>query len=319
MACEGYPRNSFRSSVLGGPTAPETLLVAGKTTKRVGASDGLDAVAVSRSETRRGNHRDSDRHRLESLRAIVRKGGRNHVVALVNLSGGGAMVEGAFKAVLWDKVTLVLGDFGDVECAVRWVRGGRFGLEFAHETRIDCDPVLLETTLRAAIDNNFPDMHDAAEHGSDDDDESDGAEATAAPLIVGTPPEFDRGEARHPLIWSGLIHLHHDTVVARLRNISAQGALIECTSRLTQGSDLLLDLGNAGQVPASVRWACGDQAGLAFAENFDVSLLAQCKPELAPRRWAKPDYLRDESSETSPWASQWGRLTLKDLSRSLSG
>ena len=64
--------------------------------------------------------------------------GRSHAVQLVNLSGGGAMVAADFAPMLWDRVELHLGENGTVECAVRWLKGGRIGLEFAHETRLDC-------------------------------------------------------------------------------------------------------------------------------------------------------------------------------------
>jgi hypothetical protein len=270
------------------------------------STQGLVQVAVQRTGARRGNHRGGDRHRLDQQQAIVRKQGKAHDVSLLNLSGGGAMIDGPLEARLWDTLTLVLGDFGDIECAVRWVRGTRFGLEFAHETRIDCDAEIHDATLKDVIRKSFP--------------ESDRfAAGESAPVQPVAPPAHERQDTRHPLIWSGLIHHHDETVVARLRNISAHGALIQSTSPFTDGSEVLLDLGNSGTIAAIVCWCRGDQTGLSFAEEFDVRRLARSKPEVASAEWTRPDYLRDESIETSPWASQWGRLTIKELSRSLSG
>jgi hypothetical protein len=45
--------------------------------------------------------------------------------------------------------------------------------------------------------------------------------------------------------------------------------------------------------------------------------LAKQRPQLTPGRWAKPDYLKDGSPDTSPWASEWGRLTIPELHRTL--
>ena len=302
MACEGFPANSFRSNVLHPEEARAALVVSEKKTKRDESRNGLGAV-VPRSEYRHADHRGADRTPFSREQAQVRKGRRTHDVVLVNMSGGGAMIEGELQARLWDKLTLVLGEFGEVECAVRWVRGNRFGLEFAHETRIDCDAITRDAMLRSALDTNFA-----------------GSEAPAGPEPSQVPaeePSIER-EQRHPLIWSGLIHQHHETVVARLRNISARGALIQSVAELAPDSIVVLDLGNAGTLDARVCWSRGDQCGLAFDDEFDIRKLAVCKPEVAPRKWAKPEYLRDESTDTSPWASEWGRLSVKELRRTLS-
>jgi len=48
------------------------------------------------------------------------------------------MIAAAFEPNVWDKLELHLGENGTIECAVRWVKGGRMGLEFAHETQLDC-------------------------------------------------------------------------------------------------------------------------------------------------------------------------------------
>ncbi|MDQ3246768.1 MAG: PilZ domain-containing protein [Pseudomonadota bacterium] len=297
MACEGIPRNSFRSAVLG--FEPVSPLVSDKHTRRVDAAGGLEQVPVPRTEHRRSNQRSIDREVRACETVTVRKGRRSSAVALVNLSGGGAMIEGDLDARLWDKVVLELGEHGEIECAVRWIRDQRFGLEFAHETRIDCSAALRDETLRQVIEENFS--------------------GEAQPVDDDPAAHPQRQQARHPLIWSGMIHHHHQSVVARIRNISAGGAMIQSTAVLSQDMEVVLDLGNAGTTDARVCWTRGDQAGLSFAQEFDVRRLASCKPEVASSNWSKPEYLRDENVDTSPWASQWSRLTLKELSRTLAG
>ena len=62
------------------------------------------------------------------------------------------MVAGDFKAKLWDRSTwcsATASRHGEIECAVRWIRDDRIGLEFAHETQVDCDPETLDELLRA--------------------------------------------------------------------------------------------------------------------------------------------------------------------------
>src|SRR3990170_766781 len=139
MACEGAPMNKFRSAVLSGKEgAREVPLIAEKKRARDAAAKGLGAVPVPRSETRTTDQRGDNRHRLPAESATVRHKNKLHKVELINLSGGGAMIAGNLKPKLWDRIDLVLGEFGEIESAVRWIRGDRIGVEFAHETRIAC-------------------------------------------------------------------------------------------------------------------------------------------------------------------------------------
>lgn len=302
--------NKFRSAVLSGNGgARELSLMAEKKRVRDKAGEGLGAVAVPRTETRTTDQRGNDRHRLPAETATVRHKKKLHTIELINLSGGGAMIAGKLKPKLWDRVDLVLGEYGEIESAVRWIRGDRIGLEFAHETRIDCPAEARDALLRDVICRTYPDLQFEAPAPS--------TEAPAAATATETHPE--RREIRHPLIWSALIHYDHETSIARLRNISSSGALVESSGSFTERSELMLDFGDAGSLFATVGWCRGDQLGLTFKTPFDISSLAKAKPEVAPQRWARPDYLRDETNESSPWAAQWGRLTLDEVRQTLSG
>ena len=220
------------------------------------------------------------------------------------------MVCGTLTAKLWDRVDLVFGEFGEIESAVRWIRGDRIGLEFAHETRIDCPSDTRDALLRDVICRTYPDaVFDAPAP----------APASEAPVDAPAEEHAKRRDIRHPLIWSALIHFDHETTIARIRNISERGALVETSGSFVEGSELMLDFGDAGSRFATVRWSRGDQLGLVFHAPFDISSLAKAKPEIAPQRWARPDYLRDEQSDSSPWAAQWGRLTIEEVQQTLSG
>ena len=310
--------NKFRSKLLSGEPLNEPLLRP-KTSREVlfANSDNLEGVRIARAETRRADHRDNDRHRLSNEMATARWNGAKHSVELVNLSGGGAMIACDFHPNLWDRIDLTLGDCDTVETAVRWIRGDRIGLEFAHETRIDADLSVLDATLRAVLARSFPDV------AIDLSLPEASVEEQPKPAAVqeGDEPEqlISRRDGRHPLIWMGLVHFNHDSFVVRLRNISGGGALVESSGAFPVGSELLLDLDEAGSLFATVHWSRGDQCGLRFHTPFDLAALANARPKLTPARWNRPDYLREEGSDASPWAAQWKRLSLSELKSELEG
>ena len=268
-------------------------------------AEGLEAVQVPRLEPRRNNQRGGDRHRLQDNQATVRCKGRDYPVELINLSRGGAMIAGKVGAKLWEPLDLVLGEFGTVECVVRWVNRDRYGLEFAHETRIECDPDIEDQVLRDVISNCFPDIEPEAIDSVDDD--------SAGPARA----------RRHPLIWNAIVHHDYESDVVRLRNISAGGVLIDCGATFPEGVTVFLELDGIDQLPATVCWSQGGQSGLAFKEPFDLHRLSNAAPELASMEWLQPDYLRQEwnadedQKESSPWADRWGRLTLSELKYTL--
>ena len=299
MGFEAAPPNDFRASLRSG--RPDTPVVSKKRTRAKSTAGGLGDVKVARAESRSSNQRDGDRHRLTDEQAVVRRKGKHHVVELINLSHGGAMISGKFKAKLWDRVELVLGEAGEIECAVRWIRGDRIGLEFAHETRVDCDSETHDELLREVIRNSFPDV-----------------------VIKDRPPApvevaQKRSETRHPLIWSEILHHDYEWDTVRLCNISGSGALVECSATLPAGVTVYLDLDAAGRIGATVSWSRGNQAGLAFQEPFDVRCLSKSTPDVAPTQGSRPNFAGEGQSDQSPWAPQWKRLSVDELGSSLGG
>jgi hypothetical protein len=315
--------NEFRKKLLHG-AQPAGPLLRGKQPKpdqrRAAEEESFADLSIPRTASRVANHRGGDRHRLESEQAQLIHDGEVSEVSLINLSGGGAMIEGANRLRLWDQVELQLGSISRLEAVVRWIKGDRAGLEFAHETRIEGCPDEVADTLRDVIRRSFPDvaLEEAARRAV--------SEADSPPETIGYGDEqveehelaeISEREVRHPLIWSGLVHFNHDSTPIRLRNISSGGALIECSEAFPVGAELLLDLGEAGAIFASVHWAHGDQAGLKFHTPYEVSALAKARPEVAGAHWVAPDYLREDRSANSPWAQQWGRSDLASLHRGL--
>ena len=305
--------NEFRNKILGRGGSPASLLRA-KAAKgqpsRAAEEESFDALTIPR-DTGRGaaNHRDDDRHRLSSETVVICRDGLEETVTLINLSGGGAMVEGAPELKLWDRVELKFGDLHRLEAVVRWIKNGRVGLEFAHETRIEASEEEVSSLLRDVIQRSFSDVVLA------DAVPNDATQADDTPQDGG-PDQVVR-ELRHPLIWNGTVHFSYESTPVRLRNISSGGAMIESDGAFPVDVELLLDLGDAGAIFGTVHWARGDQAGLKFATPYDLSQLAKARPQVTGAQWTPPDYLREDRSANSPWASQWGRADLGRLHRFL--
>ena len=307
--------NSFRSALDKGDGLHQSgPLMPGKKPSGAAEGKGLGSVPVARETSRSVNHRDDDRHRLQAEHATLKVARKNHAVDLINLSGGGAMIRTDVALDMWQKVHLGLGDCLPVECAVRWVRGDRIGLEFAHETQVAGDAATRDAMLLDALQRSFP--------------ESSAAPVAVKPPVAPANPvkpvdeptgEQRRAELRHPLIWWGEIHFNHDTTRVRLRNISQQGALVDSDVSFASDAEVLLDLGAAGQHFATVTWSRGDQVGLRFASPFDIALLAKVKPEVATHQWARPSYLKSGRQTEADWANGWKSSTVNELRDDLEG
>ena len=297
--------NKFRSAILGADApAPGGPLVS---EKRGHDTDGdnLGSVAVPREAARTADHRDDDRHRLVHETASIRFKRKVHLVDLINLSGGGAMIGSDIKPRLWDRIDLILGEGGAIECAVRWIRGERIGLEFAHETRIDCAPEQRDAVLLDVIRRSFPEISLAATPPPVED------EPAAA-------EDSRRAAHRHPLIWNGQILWQHDSHIVRLRNISASGALIDTDIDFQTGAEVMLDLGEGRQLFANVGWSRTGQAGLAFRDPFDLTRLSGVRPQIAGGA-QHPARRAAIATNASPWAQEWQRSSLEELRSELEG
>ena len=300
--------NNIRQQILSGEFRERRSLLGAKRSKGANAEAGLTSVEVPREVPRTTHMRDDDRHRLTDQQVEVVHKRKRHTVQLVNLSGGGAMIEGDLQPNLWDRVDLHLGKDGKIECAVRWLKGGRIGLEFAHETRLDCSEEAKAKLLKAVIDQNFSDL-EIGQRPKDDEQQQEEA-ATGA--------DEQREDRRHPLIWSGKLHYDFATTPVRLRDISAKGALVECQMLLPVGAEPLLDLGEAGEIFGTVTWAVGDHMGLKFHEPYDMQLLAKTRPEVTPANWEAPSYIKTAGVE-SPWSDEWNRMSMEELQQTLDG
>lgn len=283
--------------------------------------DTLFSVKVARQTRRASNDRSEDRHRLVNEHARLTYNGAEIEVELINLSGGGAMVSGDFEPMIWDRVDLHLGNHGTIECAVRWIRDGRVGLEFAHETQINWPSDQVATVLRHVIERTFPHIEfnrpaepatpvtkEEPEVKAEDKDED-----SSMPEDV--PAEY-RSMPRHPLIWKGTLHHDFQSSEVRIRNISETGAMIQVDAPVRVGSEPLLEISPALSVSATVEWAVGDQVGMRFHSPFELSMLAESRPVVAVASdWTPPEYVK----QTDGWNERWRGLSIEQLCEELEG
>jgi len=302
---------NIRAKIFGNAEAVDDQPILDSKKPKGAKADMLHSVSVPREEVRRSNTRTEDRHRLAEEAGSVKHKGKTYAVELINVSGGGAMVSASFEPKLWDRVELRLGEDGVIECAVRWLRDDRIGLEFAHETRLDCSREQQATVLRQVIQRSFDDI--------DFNEPESVATTEPAPARSAESSDDHRGDRRHPLIWSGALHYDFQSIPVRLRNISSTGALIDCPFNMRVGAEPLLDLGDAGSIFATVAWVVGEQVGLKFQNEFDLSQLSRNRPQVAPAQGYKPDYLRAADEKGSGNRETWGRLSLSELRDELEG
>jgi hypothetical protein len=220
------------------------------------------------------------------------------------------MIGAGFEPMMWDRVDLHLGQHGTIECKVCWLRDGRIGLEFAHETRLDWPSDQVATVLRHVIERTFP--HIAF------------PEREEVPTPPSEPERTDdehRAAARHPLIWKGTLHHDYQSTEVRVRNISSTGAMIESSAPVRVGSEPLLELSEAISLSTTVEWAVGDTVGLSFHSPFNLDLLAEARPTVAATEWTPPSYLKPSKAEeeVSPSQARWKRLSLPELQQQLDG
>lgn len=93
----------------------------------------LDGSMIPRSEKRTIDERAELRHPSASSTGVLEFRGRKHVVRLINVSGGGAMVIFPHTPNIGERLLLQILDRGAVWAQVRWVKDGRLGLSFSAE------------------------------------------------------------------------------------------------------------------------------------------------------------------------------------------
>ena len=280
--------HDIRSTFVAGEGVRKPSLVAPKQKKTESKGASLTGISVNRTAARITNHRREDRLRDLTDVATVTFRRKKVGVTIVNLSSLGAMVEGDIDPRIGEVLQIQFADCNRTRCTVRWVRGNRVGLEFEQQT----DIVGLAKTRAFVV----------ASH----------SQPTVIPERTSKP--MSMRAARHGLIWTGTLYWSFEAYNVRLRNISTDGAMLECERSLAPGSAVRLNLAEAGTLTGEVRWSKAGQVGILFDEKFDLRLLANAKPTgSAADYMLKPEYLKTDGAKDSPWAAMWDKFRPDDL------
>src|SRR3569623_1935883 len=204
-----------RSSSLTGDVKPDPVARKGGKKSRDGASlGGLAKIPIKRQEARVTNQRTEDRHRdvVEESTSIFRR--KRHAVRVVNVSSRGAMIEADIEPRIGESLDILFTGENKTRCAVRWMREGRIGVEFVHET------ILWENAPQSPVFRyEGQGKGDAAEQE---------AEAQS----------FVNREVRQRLLRSVTLYWSGISIPVRLLNISSGGARIERERGLCSGAEV---------------------------------------------------------------------------------
>ena len=102
-------------------------------------------------------------------------------------------------------------------------------------------------------------------------------------------PTQNRKSRRSNVLMSASLELSGTSVPVKLRNLSADGALVEGDKLPVEGASVLFRKGDLSMA-GNVAWVKGRQAGVSFAQNLNPEQLMRHVP--APRPRVTPSFRR---------------------------
>ena len=99
----------------------------------------------------------------------------------------------------------------------------------------------------------------------------------------------NRRTRRSNVLMSASLELSGTSLAVKLRNLSADGALVEGDKLPVEGASVLFRKGDLS-MPGNVAWAKGRQAGISFAQQLNPEQLLRHVP--APRPRVTPNFRR---------------------------
>ena len=103
-------------------------------------------------------------------------------------------------------------------------------------------------------------------------------------------------EPRQRLMRRAMASIDGEVCEVRLRNISAMGALVECSRSVAPGTRVAMDIVGAGPVEGTVRWAQSGKFGVQFNDVFVMSRLAPKKEKLNDVQMLQPWYVGQQKA-----------------------
>jgi len=92
-----------------------------------------------------------------------------------------------------------------------------------------------------------------------------------SPIMVSRDP-------RVAVLRKATVRSRYGTDAARVRNLSASGAMVESTRSFRPGEAIMIDLGDGLPIRGTVRWADEDRFGMTFDEPIDIEQVTQPRP-----------------------------------------
>ena len=102
-------------------------------------------------------------------------------------------------------------------------------------------------------------------------------------------PSQNRKSRRSNVLMSASLELSGTSLAVKLRNLSADGALVEGDKLPVEGASVLFRKGDLS-MPGHVAWANGRQAGVSFAQELNPEQLLRHVP--VPRARVAPTFRR---------------------------
>ena len=119
-------------------------------------------------------------------------------------------------------------------------------------------------------------------------------------------PSQNRKTRRSNVLMSASLELSGTSLSVKLRNLSADGALVEGDKLPIEGASILFRKGDLS-MPGNVAWAKGRQAGINFAQKLNPEQLLRHVP--APRPRVTPNFrrpgLRTRTDPASGFGDAW--------------
>ena len=127
--------HELRTAIISGEVRSAQGPVARKEScRRKGPVSTLVDIEVAREERRKTNQRREDRIAGAVERATLTFRRKKSLVPVVNISGGGVMIESGIMPRIGETVTLQFEGFDPLDAVVRWIRQGRIGLDVGEDS-----------------------------------------------------------------------------------------------------------------------------------------------------------------------------------------
>jgi predicted signal transduction protein with EAL and GGDEF domain len=126
--------------------------------------------------------------------------------------------------------------------------------------------------------------------------EGESARALASKTTVVPDGYQSLREPRQRLMRRAMASIDGEVCEVRLRNISAMGALVECSRSVAPGTRVAMDIVGAGPVEGTVRWAQSGKFGVQFNDVFVMSRLAPKKEKLNDVQMLQPWYVGQKAA-----------------------